>query len=61
MTDYKRYSRPATDVYSRKHIDKQFDRFERLYDLQKKRIKDLEQSLAEIKLRLSFTVPEFKQ
>lgn len=41
----------STDVYSRKHIDKQFDRLERLRSYDKERIRALE---ADLKLVYEF-------
>ncbi len=35
------YSRPATDVYSRKKIDQMIDRLSRLHDLNRDKIKRL--------------------
>ncbi len=40
------YSRPATDVYSRKQIDKMVDRLSRLHDLNRDKIKSLKGALA---------------
>ncbi len=39
----------STDVYSRKHIDREHDRLERLYFAHKDRIRDLEHDLAELR------------
>lgn len=42
---YNRTPIGSTDVYSRKHIDKQFDRLERLRSYDKERIRELEADL----------------
>ncbi len=42
MTKYTPRVIGSTDVYSRKHIDRQFDRLEKLRLLDKQRLRDLE-------------------
>ncbi len=46
MTKYERRVIGSTDVYSRKHIDRQFDRLDRLRSRDKERIRELEQQVA---------------
>ncbi len=49
MTKYPTRVIGSTDVYSRKHIDRQIDRLERLYHAHKDRLRDLEHELAELR------------
>lgn len=40
----------STDVYSRKHLDRQLDRLDRLHAANKQKIADLKQQLASLSL-----------
>ncbi len=46
------YSRPATDVYSRKQIDRMIDRLSHLHDLNRDKIKTLKGALTALEERL---------
>ncbi len=48
MTKYTSRVIGSTDVYSRKHIDKQFDRLERLRGYDKESIRDLRKRVQEL-------------
>ncbi len=48
MTKYQNRVIGSTDVYSRKHIDRNIDRLERLYFAHKSRIRELEIQISEL-------------
>lgn len=50
----------STDVYSRRHIDRNFDRLERLYQHEKERRKALEDRVVKLERTVFGALPDYR-